>query len=118
MDRILIKGLRARCVIGVGEEERLEKQDVMIDIALFADLEKPGKSDRFEETIDYRSLKKRILAMAEASAFHLIEAMAESIAAICLEHPLVAEAQVRVCKPLALRFARNVGVEITRRRAG
>jgi len=117
MDRILIKDLRARCILGINQEERREKQDVVINLTLCADLRRVGKSDRFEEAVDYRGLKKRILAMVENSRYHLVEALAERIAEMCLEHPAVAQAQVTVEKPSALRFARSVGVEITRERA-
>ncbi len=116
MDRILISDLAARCIIGVNEEERREKQDVLINISLYADLTAACKSDRFEDTVDYRSLKKRILSMVENSHHYLIEALAESVARICLSDPKVVEVTVRVEKPSALRFARTVGVEITRSR--
>ena len=46
----------------------------------------------------------------------IVEALAQAVADICLEHPAVREARVRVEKPGALRFARSVGVEITRGR--
>lgn len=117
MDRILISDLRARCILGVDEEERREKQEVVINLALSTNLRKAGSSDRFEETVDYRALKKRIVSMVEGSQYHLVEALAEAVAGICLEHAAVAEAVVRVEKPSALRFARSVGVEITRARA-
>ncbi len=117
MDRIIISDLLVRTIIGINEDERHHKQDVVISISLSADLSKAGRSDRFEDTVDYRDLKKRIMAMTESSRFHLIEALAQAIADICLEHPAVQEAQVRVEKPGALRFARTVGVEITRQRA-
>jgi FolB domain-containing protein len=117
MDRILIKDLRARCILGISDDERREKQDVVVNLALLADLRKVGKSDRFEDAVDYRALKKRILAMVEGSSYYLVEGLAERIAEICLEHPRVAQAQVTVEKPSALRFARSVGVEITRARS-
>lgn len=116
MDRILISDLLVRCIIGVNEDERREKQDVVINIALSTDLAKAGASDRFEDAVDYRALKKRIMAMAESSQFFLVEALAEAVAKICLEHPAVAEATVKVEKPGALRFARSVGVELARKR--
>ncbi|MHB0878064.1 MAG: SDR family oxidoreductase [Anaerolineae bacterium] len=115
-DRILICDLLARCIIGVGEEERREKQDVVINITLEADLRPAGASDRFEEAIDYRAVKKRVLSLVEASAFHLIEALAEAIAATCLDDTQVSRVTVRVDKPGALRFARSVAVEVTRER--
>lgn len=116
MDRILIKDLMARCIIGVNEDERREKQDVIINIAVGADMRAAGKSDRFEDAVDYRSMKKKVIAMVEGSKFFLIESLAERIAEICLENPKVEEVTVSVEKPAALRFARSVGVEITRGR--
>ena len=116
MDRILISDLLVRCIIGVNEDERREKQDVVINLAISTDLGKAGKSDHFEDAVDYRELKKRIVSMAENSHYRLVEALAESVASLCLEHQAVAQVQVRVEKPLALRFARSVGVEITRSR--
>jgi FolB domain-containing protein len=116
MDRILISDLLVRCIIGVNEDERREKQDVVINLAISTDLAKAGRSDRFEDAVDYRDLKKRIMALAESSRFYLVEALAEAVASLCLEHPAIAQVQVKVEKPLALRFARSVGVEITRGR--
>jgi FolB domain-containing protein len=116
MDRILISDLLVRCIIGVNDAERRDKQDVMINVEISTDLSKAGKSDRFEDTVDYRDIKKRIMAVVENSRFYLVEALAEAVAGICLEDPAVMEALVRVEKPSALRFARSVGVEITRRR--
>jgi FolB domain-containing protein len=116
MDRILIKDLVARCILGVSDEERREKQEVVINITLTADLRKPGTTDRFEDAVDYRALKKKVLAAVETSSYHLVEALAERIAEICLQPPAVEQAQVTVEKPSALRFARTVGVEITRAR--
>jgi FolB domain-containing protein len=118
MDRILIKDLLVRCVIGVRDEERRDKQDVLINLSLLVDLRKAGVSDRLEDSVDYRAVTKQILSMAESSQFHLAEYMAQAVADICLGHPSVQEATVRVEKPGAVRFARSVGVEIVRKRAG
>jgi FolB domain-containing protein len=118
MDRIVIRDLLVRCVLGLTEDERREKQDVTISLALHADLRRAGQDDRVDESIDYRALKKQVLALAEASSFHLVEALAERIAALCLENPRVLRVDVTVEKPTALRFARTVGVELTRERAG
>ena len=118
MDRILISDLQLRCIIGVDEKERSDKQDVVMNIALVTDLRKPGRTDRLEDAVDYRAIKKQIVSMVEQSRFFLVEALAEAVAGVCLEHPAVAEVVVRVEKPLALRFARTVGVEITRTRQG
>ncbi len=116
MDRIIISDLKARCIIGIDADERREKQDVVINVSLASDIEDACRSDRFEDALDYRALKKQILAMVEGSQFHLIEALAEAVAHICLDHPRARETTVRVDKPSALRFARSVAVEVTRSR--
>ncbi len=117
MDKILIRDLAARCVIGLSPEERREKQDVVVSIALSTDLREAGRSDRLEESVDYRAIKKRVLALVEGSQFRLLEALAEAIAGACLEDGRIARVQVTVDKPGALRFARSVAVEIVRTRA-
>lgn len=114
MDKILIKDLLLRCTIGVSPEERREKEDIVINIVLDLDLRSVGKSDLMDDTVNYRDLKKRIIAMVEHSQYSLIESLADRIAFLCLECPRVLEASVLVEKPGALRFARSVGVEVVR----
>ncbi len=114
MDRIVIKELLVRCVLGVDDQERREMQDVLISVTLHADLRKAGESDRLEDAVDYRAVKKQILAAAEGSRYRLVEALAERVAALCLGHAGVRRVDVVVEKPGSLRFARSAAVEITR----
>jgi FolB domain-containing protein len=114
LDRIHIRDLQLRCVIGTTQEERREKQDVVINITMYADLRPSGKSDRIEDTVDYKAVKKRVLAMVEDSSCTLVERLAERVADICLAEPRVRRAAVSIDKPGALRFARSVAVEIVR----
>jgi len=114
LDQILIRDLRFRCIVGIDPEERRDKQDITAQITLDVDLRKACRTDAIEDTVDYRALKKDILQMAEDSQFYLVEALAESIATICLTHDRVARVEVIVEKPGALRFARTVAVRIVR----
>ena len=118
MDRILIKDLMLRCILGLSEEERREKQDVLINLILWTDLRPAAASDSIEDAVDYSALKKRIITLVEASQYHLAETLADRIASLCLEQRAVQQVQVTVEKPTALRFAHSVGVEIIRGRAG
>lgn len=116
-DRIQIKDLLLRAIIGINEEERRNRQDVLINIALYADSRPAGVSDDIEDAVNYRTITKQVIRRVEASSFCLVEKMAAEIAAICLEDPRVEAVDVRVEKPGALRFARSVGVEIHRTRS-
>ena len=116
LDRIHIRDLLLRCVVGVHEWERREKQDVLLNITLYADLRTPCRTDRIEDTVDYRAVKRKVAAMVESSSYVLVERLAERVADICLEPPQVQRVEVLVEKPGALRFARSVGIEIVRER--
>ena len=114
LDVIKIRDLHLRCIVGVFDTERDRRQDVLINIELHADLRSACHTDRLEDTVDYKAIKKRIVDMVETSSCFLIEALAERIAAICLEDARVERVAVTVDKPGALRFARSVAVEIVR----
>ena len=115
-DRILIRDLRARTVIGVEDDERSDAQEVLVNVVLEVDTRQAAASDDIADTVNYATVAKEIMALAAAARFHLVEALAGEIARICLAHRGVLAAVVRVDKPGAVRQARSVGVEIRRAR--
>ncbi|NLX35515.1 MAG: dihydroneopterin aldolase [Chloroflexi bacterium] len=115
-DRILIRDLLLRAIIGVNPSERIGVQDVLINIELEVDLRSPGASDDIHDAVNYRTIAKHVVDLVEGSRFSLVEKLATEIASLCLQDRRVELARVRVEKPSALRFARSVGVEIERRR--
>jgi len=116
LDRIHIRDLELQCIIGVNADERRNVQDVRINITVSGDLKKACHSDDLADSIDYKTLKKRVISLVEGSSFLLIERLAQAIADICLDHPRTEAVRVVVDKPGALRFVRSVAVEIERRR--
>lgn len=116
LDKIRIRNLALRCIIGFRDWEREKKQDVTINLTVHADLSKARQTDRVGDALDYKALKDRIIEMVEASSFHLLERLAGSIAELCLDDPMVQRVDVTVDKPGALRFSESVAVETTLRR--
>lgn len=116
MDRIHIRDLALRCIIGLYPEEREKKQDILINVVMETDLHAAGKSDDLTDTVDYKTIKLNILDLVENSRFQLIESLAESAAQICLRDPDVHRVTVTIDKPGALRFCKSVAVEVTRER--
>jgi D-erythro-7,8-dihydroneopterin triphosphate epimerase len=115
-DRIFVRDLLVRCILGLTDEERRERQDVLVSLVIYTDLRAAAASDRVADSVNYRLLKKQILGEAERSNYHLLEALAEHIAEICLSDSRVRRVRVTAEKPGALRFARSVGVTMTRTR--
>lgn len=115
-DQIHIKDLLLRTIIGINDDERTNKQDVIINLTLYTDIS-PAASDDITDTVDYRTITKQTIALVENSQFFLVEKMALEIAQICLRNPKVERAVVTVEKPGAVRFTRSVGVTVDRSRA-
>ena len=114
MDQVFITNLVARGIIGVNDWEREQPQDILINIVLFTDLHQAGQSDDIDDSVDYRSVAKKVLAHAETARRLTVEALAADLAQLCLEVARVEKVRVRVEKPGAVRFSRSVGVEIER----
>ncbi len=117
LDKIHIRDLLVRCIVGIYPEERTEKQDVVVNMILHTDLRKAGQTDDIKDTVNYKTIKKKVLKMVQGSEFLLIEKMAEEVVSIALADPKVKIVNVTIDKPGALRFARSVAVDITRSQA-
>lgn len=115
-DRILIKNLLLRGIIGINPEERTNQQDILINMVLFTDVRAAAASDAIEDATNYKAVTKRIIKHVESSEDFLVEKLVSDIARIVLTEFPVSRVQVRVEKPGALRFAESVGIEIDRTR--
>ena len=114
MDQVFITDLMARGIIGINGWEREQPQEILINIVLLADLHRVGKSDNIQDSVNYRTVAKKVLAHAETIQRQTVEALAADIARLCLEEPSVQKVRVRVEKPGAVRFSSSIGVEIER----
>jgi FolB domain-containing protein len=114
MDRVKIVGLRCECIIGTFAHERNQKQPVIFNITLNTSLKQAGVSDNLNDTVDYFSLQQEIIHFVTKSSFALLEALAESVAELCLKDKRVHEVTIELEKPLALQHVKTVAIEITR----
>lgn len=117
MDKIIIRDLLLRGIIGINPNERVNKQDILINMTLFTDIRPAAASDDITHATNYKTITKRIVEHVEASDDQLVEKLVTDIARIVLTEFNVTRAIVRVEKPTALRFAASVGIEIERTKA-
>lgn len=115
-DTIHIADLTLRCIIGIHPEERIKKQDVILNITLSADLGQAGSTDCIEDTVSYQTITEHIVTIVESSEYYLVERLAAVVAETCLADERVVAARIRVEKPNAIDRTRSVGVEIYRTR--
>jgi len=114
MDKIFLDELKIDTIIGIWEWERKIRQTVIIDLEMSADIAKAAASDSVEDTLNYKSVAKRVQGFVSDSSFQLVETLAERIAGIIRDEFGVAWVRVRVHKPGAIRGSKDVGVEIER----
>lgn len=114
MDKIFLDELKVDTIIGIWEWERRIRQTVVIDIEMSADIARAAATDDVADTLNYKSVAKRVQGFVADSSFQLVETLAERIAAIIREEFDVAWVRVRVNKPGAIRGSKAVGVLIER----
>lgn len=116
MDKVIIKNLLARGIIGVRDWERKRPQNILINITLFTDTRRAAQTDNLKDCADYSAITKKVQEHAESVGRFTVEALANDLAEICLREPGVEKVIIRVEKPGAVRFSESVGVEIERSR--
>lgn len=117
LDRIMIRDLLVRGIVGINPEERRERQDILVNVTMWADTRSAAASGDIGDAVNYRTIAKALIAHIESSQPYLVERLAADLAAICFgQDKRVQAVEVSVEKPGALRFARSVGVTIYRQR--
>jgi len=114
MDKIFLHELKIDTVIGIWDWERKISQTVIIDLEMAADIARAAATDDVADTLNYKSVAKRVQEFVGESSFQLVETLAERIAGIVRDEFGVAWVKVTVHKPGAIRGSRDVGVMIER----
>lgn len=114
LDKVLIRDLSVRGILGINPWERENKQDIVINLVLFTDIREAGLSDSIDDCVNYFSVAQMVQQYAETAQRLTVEALATDIAKLCLEIKGVQHVRVRVEKPEAVQFAQSVGIEIER----
>lgn len=117
-DRIVIRDLLLRTIVGINDDERVNRQDVLINITMWADTRAAAASDSIDDAVNYRTITKEIIKHVESSKCFLVERLAQEVADVCLKDQRVQKTCVSIEKPMALRFAQSVGVTIERSQGG
>lgn len=116
MDKLFIRDLRVRGILGVNDWEREQPREILINVELFTDTRRAAQSDDLADCVDYSLMAQKIRALVEDTARFTVEVLAEDIASLCLSQPKVQKVAVQVEKPGAVEGSASVGVEIIRQK--
>jgi len=109
---IRIHNLRLRTFIGFNPEERVKKQDIVINAEIAYELADGVFDDHVEDALNYKTITKAIIEHVEGGKFLLLEKLVGDVLAICSDDACIQRASVTIEKPHALRFADSVSLTL------
>lgn len=117
MDFITITQLKIYAHHGVLEEEKRDGQDFFLNVKLYLDCTKAGKSDKLEDALNYADACQFMTETFQKKSYDLIEAAAEHLCQeLLLHYEVLSKVELELCKPhapIGLPFG-NVSVSMTR----
>jgi dihydroneopterin aldolase len=113
-DRVRLKKIAVFAYHGLYDEEARLGQRFNISLDCAIDLAEAGRTDDLKHGVSYADLAALVQEIAVSERFHIIEALAERIAASILEkHPRIAAIAVTIEKPAAAIAALFETIEVT-----
>ena len=109
---IRIKNLLLRTYVGINPEEKIKKQDVLINLTIRCDRILQAEEGHIEQTLDYKRVVKAIIPFVEDNRFELLEVMTRQVLDLVMSFEGVQWARVEIDKPHAIRFADSVSITL------
>lgn len=117
MDKVIIEGLTLYSLIGVYDFERHQKQRVIADLVLHADLTSAITTDEVTNTVDYGKVAERLAELADGASFKLLEALGGAMIDMIFNEFSVDKLELTLRKPDILDNANSVGICFYRERS-
>jgi len=116
MDQLHINAFRCYGYTGYLPEENRLGQWFEVSLTLWLDLAEASKSDRLDDTVDYRQVVEAVKAVVEQQVFKTVERLAGAIAQALLDLSVCPQVRVRLTKlsPPIPNFNGSITVELTR----
>lgn len=111
--KIHLKNMHIAVSLGVYEWEKHGARDVVVQLEIDYDSGQSFASDAIEDTLDYAMLERRVIDVAQAKHYNLVETLVVAIGKAALAMPRVREVTVEVEKPGALKHAQGITIRET-----
>lgn len=112
--KVFIRDLIGSCALGIHNHEKGTRQRVRINLELAVTDDGRPEGDHIRDVVCYEEVTDDLRRLLAGPHIHLVETLAEEIAALCFKDPRVMSARIRVDKLDVFADAESVGIEITR----
>ena len=97
--KIFINNLILTASIGVYEEEKNNKQKIIVNLEILLSNDTEPQSDNLEETQDYSQFRKCVVDIVESQHFDLLEILTKKVHADISSNKFVIGVRVNISKP-------------------
>ena len=97
--KILINNLTIQASVGVFENEKKNKQKIIVNVELLLSNDSEPKKDSLESTQDYSQFRKCLIDIIQSQHFQLLEVLVENIHSTLMVNSYVIGAKVNISKP-------------------
>ena len=97
--KILINNLIIQASVGVYENEKENKQKIIVNVELLLSNDSEPKQDNLEATQDYSQFRKCLIDIIQSQHFQLLEVLVEKIHSTLMINSYVLGAKVNISKP-------------------
>ena len=97
--KILINNLIIQASVGVYENEKQNKQKIIVNVELLLSNDSEPKQDNLEATQDYSQFRKCLIDIIQSQHFQLLEVLVEKIHSTLMINSYVLGAKVNISKP-------------------
>ncbi|NJK40292.1 MAG: dihydroneopterin aldolase [Acaryochloridaceae cyanobacterium SU_2_1] len=117
-DCIHLQGIRGYGYTGVLPAEQTLGQWFEVDLSLWMNLTRAGKSDRIADTLDYRLVITQVQQIIRTSQFELLERLAAELIDQVMGYPQLQKVRLRLTKMAAPipDFTGQITIELVRSR--
>ena len=97
--KIFIKDLILKASVGVYDNEKQNKQNIIVNLELLLSIESEPKTDHLKATQDYSQFRKSLIDIIQSQHFQLLEILVYRIHSTLMKNKYVLGAKVQVAKP-------------------
>ena len=97
--KIIINNLIIYASVGVYENEKKNKQKIIVNVELLLSNDSEPKFDSLESTQDYSQFRKCLIDIIQSQHFELLEVLVEKIHSTLMINSYVLGAKVNISKP-------------------
>lgn len=115
-DLIFIHQLPTRATIGIHRFERVLSQKLLISLEMETDIRQAAQTASIEQALDYDAISQFVDQTVRDSNFQLLETLAESLVTQLFSTFSMQAIRLKIEKPGAISYTRQVGLEIYRQR--